>query len=190
MYLEIVVDKTENKIEFIMFSLGKCIKFLDYCRASNHCHVWFMMQLTENHEGIKNIVFSVNAFCHSLRGFLSSRLRRCETKSRFCLVFSLARAVWFWPLGLTVLSVEARSTFLLSLQFPFSGRMTRVGASRYINLALVVEVGVSSVTGTDWLTNERTNWLTDWLCEAEFFVTGWQVPCWSRNSPHFMVPEG
>lgn len=89
----------------------------------------------------------------------SSRLRRRETKLQFYLVFSLGRAVWFWPSGLTELSVEAPPTFLLSLQFPFSGRVTRVGATRYtsINLALVVKVGVSSVTGTDWLTNWLTN---------------------------------
>ena len=39
MYSEIIVHKTENKIEFILFSLGKCIKFSDACSASNYCHV-------------------------------------------------------------------------------------------------------------------------------------------------------
>jgi len=39
MYSQIIVDKTENKIEFIIFSLGKCIKFSDDCSALNHRHV-------------------------------------------------------------------------------------------------------------------------------------------------------
>jgi len=41
MYSEIIVDKTENKIEFIIFSLGKCVKFSDGCSASNYNHVLF-----------------------------------------------------------------------------------------------------------------------------------------------------
>jgi hypothetical protein len=48
-----------------------------------------------------------------------------------------------------VLSVEVCPAFLLSLQFPFSGRVTEVGATGYINPAMMVKVGVCSVTGTD-----------------------------------------